>query len=185
MKKDNLIFIEKAMMFPEVIKLVRQASERIWHKIPDVTSFEHSCYRDIGIALSKEKIKSVGGITTRIIARKEAWHVKYKGIKEEVKSLESLAGRDDEGNEEPFEIVDDVAVVDREVIGNIRHKEIVELLAGNDDRRRFILGAWTNGYDDDVELSNVLADVFGGKSTGQRRFIQRYAKECRGRLAIA
>lgn len=185
MKKDNLIFIEKALMFPEVVKLVREASERIWYKVPDVTSFEHSCYRDIGIALMNERVKSIGGISTRIISRKEAWHVKNRGNKIEINSIEEMKQDDSEGNEGTFDIVDDAAVVDEEVIGKLRHKEIVELLAKNDDRRRFVLGAWTNGYDDDVELSNVLADVFGGKSTGQRRFIQRFEKECKERLATA
>src|SRR5690606_14867831 len=184
LKRKNLIFIAEAMKFPEVLKLVQAASEKVWYKINDITSFEHTCYRNIGKALMTQKIKSVGGIANRIIEREIAWYAKNRG-REIPNSIDSMARIDEQGNEQELEIVDVFANVEKEVLGKIRHKEIVELLAKNDDRRRFVLGAWTNGYDDDVELSNVLADVFGGKSTGQRRFIQRFEKECKERLATA
>ena len=184
MKKKNLIFVEEAMKFPEVIKLVNEASERIWHKVSDVTSFEHTCYRNIGIALVKEKVKSVGGIATRIITRAEAWHVKNRGC-EQIQSLESLAGLDDEGKDKPFEIIDVLADVERYVIGDIRHKEIASFLAEGDDLKAEILNAWTDGYTNDTELSRVLANSFDMKSTGIRREIQRFKTACKKRLLAA
>ena len=186
MKKENLIFIEKAISIPEVVKLVNQASERIWHKIPDVTSFEHSCYRDIGIAImTKKGIKSVVGISTRIVARKAAWHVKNRGRPEVVESLEYLAGHDDEGNEEPFEVQDVLADVENKLIRRETLLENAALLAKGDVRKNTIIQAWVEGYHNAKELSGVLANTFGGKSESHRKTIQRFEIECRKQLGVA
>lgn len=184
MKKENLIMVENAMKFPEVIKLVGRASERIWHKVNDVTSFEHSCYRDIGIAIASGDVKSIGGIATRIISRKEAWHVKHRG-KEPDHSLESLARLDDEGHVEPFEVKDVLADVERKVLREVIYKENVALLAKDDVRKRAILKAWTIGYLNASELSGVLANTFGGKAESHRKSIQRFEIECKKRLKVA
>lgn len=184
MKKENLIFIEEAMKFSEVIRLVSEASERIWHKVRDVTSFEHTCYRNIGKALATQDVRSVGGIATRVIARAEAWHVKNRGC-EVIYSIESLAGLDEYGEDEPFEIPDVLADVEREVLSNIRHKEIATFLAEGDDLQAAILNAWTNGFENDTELSRVLANSFGKKSSGIRIKIQRFRSKCKKRLKVA
>lgn len=184
MKFDNLIFVEEAMRFPEVVKLVRNASERIWYKVNDVTSFEHTCYRNIGIALVNENVRSVGGIATRIIARAEKWHIKNRGA-EPLESIQSLAGLDEEGCEQPFEIKDVLANVESTVIDSQSVNEKIAFLAEGDSRKEFVLRHWTNGGYNDKELSNVLANVFGGKSSSHRRFIQRFRIECQKRLANA
>ncbi|MBS4195377.1 hypothetical protein [Lederbergia citri] len=184
MKKDNLIFIEEAMRFPEVIRLVSEASDRLWFKVNDVTSFEHTCYRNIGLALVNEKVRSVAGIATRIISRAEAWHVKNRG-KEAIMSLESLAGYDDEGSLLVYEIVDAMANTERQVVSEIRQKEIATFLAEGDDFKVAILNAWADGYENESELSRVLANSFGGKSSYIRRQIQRFRKECKKRLIAA
>lgn len=184
MKKQNLIFVAEAMKFPEVIKLVSQASERVWFKINDQTSFEHTCYRNIGKAILDGDIKSVGGIATRIIARAEAWHVKNRG-KDISQSFESLAGLDDEGNEEPFEVEDSLVDVEKEFIRKETLKENVALLAKDDVRKKAILEAWVIGYHNAKELSSVLADTFGGKAETHRKSIQRFEIECKKRLNVA
>jgi len=184
MKKENLILVAKAMNYPEVVNLVNEASERVWHKVTDATSFEHTCYRNIGEAIRNNPVKSIGGLATYIIRRAEAWHVKHRG-REPVESIESLAGLDDDGNLLVYEIEDVLANVERRVIGSIRHKEIVTLLAEGDDLKGEILNAWTNGYTNDTELSRVLANSFGKNSSGIRRDIQRFKKACKKRLSAA
>src|SRR5690606_41443604 len=74
----------------------------MWYKVSDVSTFEYACYRNVGIAISKGNVKNVGGIAARIIDRAEAWFVKYRGT-DYIKSIESLAGLDDEGSEERSE----------------------------------------------------------------------------------
>lgn len=184
MKKENLILVAQAMNYPEVINLVSEASDRIWHKITDVTTFEHTCYRNIGEAIRNNPVKSIGGLATYIIRRAEAWHVKHRG-RAPVESIESLAGFDDEGSLVVYEIEDVLANVERKVIGNIRHKEIATFLAEGDDLKTEILNAWTNGYTNDSELSRVLANSFDRNSSGIRREIQRFKDVCKKRLAAA
>ncbi len=184
MKKENLIFIEEALKFPEVIKLVGRASERMWYKVSDVSTFEYACYRNIGIAISKGNVKNVGGIAARIIGRAEAWFVKYRGT-DYIKSIESLAGLDDEGSEEPYEVVDVLADVEKDLIRKENLKENVALLAEDDVRKECILKAWVLGYHNAKELSGVLANTFGGKAESHRKSIQRFQNECKKRLNVA
>lgn len=185
MKKENLLHIKKAMEYPEVVKLVSEASDRIWHKLNDVTSFEYTCYRNIGIALSKMKVKSVGGVASRVIARAEAWYMKYRK-REEITSLEALAGLDEEGNESPIDIVDVLADVENEVVDKDFINKKVALLAEDDSRRLAILKAWAYDEISDVKLAKVLAGTFTKTAeTGHRRFIQRFRTECQRRLAGA
>lgn len=56
-------------------------------------------------------------------------------------------------------------------------------LAGDDLRARTALTALASGYND-VETASILADVYGGKSTGHRSFIKRFKKECREALTV-
>lgn len=184
MKKENLIYVAEAMKFPEVIKLVTSASERIWYKVPDVTSFEMTCYRNIGKALMETEVKSIGGIATRIISRAIAWHIKHRGS-EIIPSIESLAAVDDEGSEGPYEIIDELAVVDREMLREETYNENVALLAKDDVRKKIVLKAWISGFNNATELSGVLANTFGGKAESHRKFIQRFQRECEKHLGVA
>lgn len=184
MKKDNLILVAEAMKFPEVIKLVSNASDRIWHKVRDVTSFENTCYRNIGQALVSEKVRSVGGIASRIISRAEAWHVKHRGT-EHTQSLESLAGLDDEGNEEPFEIIDVLADVESMIVSESYINEKVALLAKDDSRDLAILNAWLEGEFNNLEIARALAGSFGGKTDSHYKHITRFKTKCEKRLAAA
>ena len=52
-KKQNIGFIEVAMAYREVIEEVQRVSDQIWHKVPDVTSFEHTAYVACGKELSR------------------------------------------------------------------------------------------------------------------------------------
>ena len=186
MKKENLIHIKRAMEYPEVVKLVSEASDRVWHKLNDVTSFEYTCYRNIGIALIKMRdIKSVGGIATRIVDRAEAWYMKHRK-RDEITSIEALAGVDEEGNEAPIDIVDVLADVENEVVDKDFINKKVALLAEDDSRRLAILKAWAYDEISDVKLAKVLAGTFTKTAeTGHRRFIQRFRTECQKRLAGA
>src|SRR5690606_40886971 len=127
--------------FHKIIILVSQASEKIWHKVTNIATFKYACYINIGITISKGNVKTVGGIAARIIDRAEAWFVKYRGT-DYIKSIESLAGLDDEGSEEPFEVVDVLANVEKDIIRKENIKENVALLAEDDVRKEYILKAW-------------------------------------------
>jgi hypothetical protein len=52
-------------------------------------------------------------------------------------------------------------------------RERVALLAEGDPKRRMILKAWYNGYNDS-ETGEMLAHLFGGKSESHRMFARRF-----------
>ncbi|MDF1511175.1 hypothetical protein PZE06_23880 [Robertmurraya sp. DFI.2.37] len=181
MKNKNLIFIEEAMKHPEVVRLVSEASERIWYKLNDVTSFEHTCYRNIGIALKTYDYMSLIGLATRIIRRAEAWHIKNRGATQTI-SIQSLA-EDGGDNGQAYEVADSTEDIESKVLNKIRQKEIVTKISQGDERKKVILNLWYTGYINDSELSVVLAERFGNKTSGHRRFIQRFKVECQRKLA--
>lgn len=184
MKKENLIFIAEAMKHQEVVDIVTTASEKIWYFIPDVTSFEHRCYRNIGKALMEGNVKSIRGLSKHLIRRAMAIHVKQTKYKPP-QSLDTLAFRDDEGNDVQYEVIDVLADVEQIVVEKESEIEKVALLAEGDSRKRMILNAWLNGMTNDKELSTILEKEFGGKRSGQRRYIQRFKEKCQQRLADA
>jgi hypothetical protein len=173
-KHQNLIFIESAMKSKAVVELVESASRSIWHRIPDVTSFEHTCYVNIGKQLAKGDIKSVTAMARYYINRAVARHIKRSKF-ERFKSVEELSTKtDDEVDLKVFEPVDVLANVE----SVLEIKETITLLAKGDRKREMILTAWSNGSTNDSELSDTLASVFGGQARSHRIFIQRFRIEC-------
>jgi len=178
-EKHSLRFLEEAMKYREIVELVAKASERIWHKLPDVTSFEHTCYRNIGEELLKGGVKSVRKMAKYYIRRAEARHIKETQYQHH-ESLEALARYDDYSNE-GFEPVDVLADVEGEALANMSAKEKVTLLAQDDNRQKKILKAWLKG-DSDTEISRSLARSLGGNESGHRSYIKRFKKTCQQRL---
>ncbi|MDN9010027.1 hypothetical protein [Brevibacillus laterosporus] len=69
-------------------------------------------------------------------------------------------------------------VIDRESI-----KEKIALLAKGDLRKQAILLAWSDGFYNDSSLSELLAQLFGGKPESHRRAITRFRAFCQAALS--
>lgn len=170
----NLIFIESAMEVDVIVSLVEQASRSIWHRIPDVTSFEHTCYVNIGMELAKGNVKTIEAMARYYISRAIARHIK-KTKYVRLKSVEEIASETDSHE-------DAMGYEPRDVLANVESgleiKEAITLLAKGDRKRRLILTEWANGSTNDSELSDTLASVLGGQARSHRKFIQRFRIEC-------
>ncbi|MGN7387769.1 hypothetical protein [Sporosarcina sp. SAFN-015] len=178
----NLIFIKAAMQNKTVVSLVEKASAEIWYKLPDATSFEHTCYVSIGKEIVEKEIKSVAAIARYCINRAAARHLKRSKY-EAPTSFRDLAiskGNDEESAE--YEAEDVLANVENALVMKETQKETISLLAQGDRRRNLVLNAWANGFTDSREISSILADTLGGKSESHRKFITRFKTECRAVL---
>lgn len=184
MKKENLIFIEEALKHREVVELVSAASEKIWYKVPDVTAFEHRCYRNIGMAIMRGDVRSIIGLTMYHIRRAASLHIKSTKY-ETPQSLNATGKYDDEGNKEPIEVIDVLADVEQLLIEKESEIEKVALLAQDDDRKKVILRLWTSGVSNTSEISRLLAQSFGGNKETHRKFINRFKLQCQKHLANA
>ncbi|WP_068792805.1 hypothetical protein [Brevibacillus laterosporus] len=89
---------------------------------------------------------------------------------------------DDEGNT----IIDTLADVFRETEQEMIIKESINekiaLLAKGDSRKKAILLAWSDGFYNDSALSELLAQLFGGKPDSHRRSITRFRSFCQTTL---
>lgn len=163
-----------------ITKEVHEAVSRVSHMISDTARLEDSIISDIGQYLNKEgrNVRNRRYIR-RIIYSKIS--VAKRRNRAEIASFlhdEGYAGED--GTHVEYEPVDDLAVVNSD---KLELKETVALLAQGDDRKKFILKAWANGYHNDKELSSILADTFGGKAPSQRIYIQRFRNDCQAKIS--
>ena len=177
-KKENIGYIEAAMSYPEVVKVVEAIADQIWHKIPDVTSFEHTAYVSCGKELRKN-----GGSNPRRVAMHYANRAAKRHISKTKysppKTFADIGYEDDDGNDVDFEPVDVLANVESEVIA----RKTTTLLAQGDRRKGLILSEWTNGNNADLDISYVLANVLGGNSESHRKYIQRFRISCQKALS--
>lgn len=162
-----------------VVRLVERASELIWHRLPDVTSFEHTCYINIGKELLRKEVTSVAAMANHYINRAAARHLK-KSKYEPTKALSDLVIADEhEGTNSEYEVEDVLVDVEGDMINREHQKKVIDLLVQDDHLKRMILNAWTNGFTNASELSGILVDTFGEKSReGYRKSIQRFKNEC-------
>src|SRR5690625_1545173 len=99
--------------------------------------------------------------------------------KEESTLFSGMTSETSEGEIE-FEPLDVLTNVESEVLT----KETIALLT-QDDRSKKILEAWSIGNTNNTEISRMLTHTLGGKTESHRKFIQRYEKDCREKLATA
>src|SRR5699024_4869903 len=174
-KKENLIFIEEALKFPKVVEVVESVGESIWHKVPDVTSFEHTCYVTIGKELTERVVESVEGLASHVANRAAARHVNRSRYEQPSLFSELESEVREESEEMVFEPEDVLADVESEVI----QKEMTALMAQGDQRKMMILDYWTIGNRNNAHISRSLARTIGGNAEAHRKAIDRFRKDCR------
>ncbi|WP_339273804.1 hypothetical protein MKY59_21665 [Paenibacillus sp. FSL W8-0426] len=80
-----------------------------------------------------------------------------------------------------YEIVDDLAIVDRNFLFNER----ITGLAAGDSRKLAILNTWSEPGFNNSETAKLLAQQCGGNPESHRKFIVRFRSECQKALANA
>lgn len=178
-KQHNFIYLEAAMKNKVVVRLVERASETIWYRLPDVTSFEHTCYINIGKELMRKEVTSVAAMATHYINRAAARHLNRSKY-EPPKSFGELEENNDRGEKDSMYEVEDVLVnVEEDFVYSEHKKKVTDLLVQDDYLKRLILNAWQNGFTNTSELSSILVDTYGEKSfAAYRKCIQRFKIEC-------
>lgn len=184
LKQENLIFIEECMKHKQIVGLVESASKSIGYKLRDATSFEHTCFVNIGKELlSGNEVKSITSLASYYINRAAARHVKKSNYQLPT-FINDLNFENDDGELKTFDLEDVNAVVEDNVLANASLQKTTALLAKDDRRKEFVLNAWLVGFTNDSELSFVLADEFKDvQASGHRSFIKRFRNDCRTLLS--
>lgn len=179
-KQANFEYLTLAVGCKDVVQLVEQSSTRMAQKVKDVTSFEHTCYVNIGKEMARRKVVSVKAMSLHYIKRAEARHIK-KGKHIPNSFMDDLKTRNKEGQTVEYEPVDVLANVE----SALETKETITLLAKDDRRRKMILTEWMYGNTDETNISRILADTLGGNARSHCKFVQRFKIECRSALNAA
>lgn len=157
--------------------LITSMSDKIRNHIASQEKFEEECFKQIDslVQYYDERRGDVLPLVLRCVRRVAKRHrerYEDKGCK-----VVPLFQRNKDGEYEPVPVVDELAIVD---VG-IMVKEMIARLA-SDDRKLYILNAWTQGCFSDSELAVLLAQHFGGKTESHRKAVQRFRNECKRAL---
>jgi hypothetical protein len=158
-------------------------SESIWYKINNQCHFEAYC-----IDLFERAIKNYsadrGNFSTLVKYMLRKARLKYLCDRERNSKVRYIRYQDDlvantDEKEIPYESVDELAIIEDSLLV----KEKIALLAKGDSRKKAILLAWSDGFYNDSALSELLAQLFGGKPESHRQAIKRFRSFCQASLA--
>ncbi len=170
----------------KVFKLIAKESEKVWYKLKNSVELECRCLKQIDRILSnhfdpaKDKFSS---LLFYNMSKERSFFLEKRGRQTPV-YIEALASVDDSGEAKPFELEDNESNFELAFEERDGLNEKIALLAQDDKRKLLILTEWSNGTSD-TKISELLAQSLGGKTEAHRKFIQRFRKQCQGRLAGA
>lgn len=163
-----------------IIEMIYRTSDNVRDKLTDQTLFEERCIKRISkyLNLSKGNVNNKRYINRLI--HEVASAVIKRNKNEHARIFTEMSTEDGDGSEIAFEPEDVLTDVESEVIT----KETIALLT-QDDRSKKVLEAWSIGNTNNTEISRMLTHTLGGKTESHRKFIQRFERDCREKLATA
>jgi hypothetical protein len=170
-------------IFDAINPMIERASREVEPFIEDFTKFDCRVVREIERLIKSFQYGSHDFMSSvkAVIERNKAQYIRRDSRKSSARvSMSKL----EDGNKES-ESDDNLGYQFKSTANtedDVLFKERVTLLAQGDPRRKVILEQWSRGAED-LAISELLAQLFGGKSTGHRSFIKRFKTECRDRLA--
>lgn len=164
---------------------IEMKAEKNWYKMNNEASFIDKCYSGIDYAI-RTFDPQLGDFNKRVHALiKQALreHCGRRGNKREVLvSIEELHADTMEGTSyAPLELIADESVnVERDALADIAAEEMINELAGDDERKRFVLEKLA--YNEEAtqsEVARLAAEANGTKFNTERVFITRYLTSLR------
>src|SRR5690625_4541972 len=174
--KNNLIVYENRWIIEEIYSV----TDRIRNKVTDTTLFEERVINRISEYLHKKEANKKNSRYIIRMINEVARSVVNRNKNEHAQTFSELTTVDCDGESIEFEPIDVLANVESDVIA----KEMAALLA-QDDRRKTVVEAWTDGNTNTKSISRTLARTFGGNVESHRKFVQRFRNECHALLDVA
>lgn len=164
-----------------IMRYVRKKVDEVSHIITNIEKLEFRIYEQLESYLQHRKTPSRKRIM--YLVDREIDFVKRMCRVEKSVQFSCITSVNDFGESVEFEPEDLLAQVSETAIQNISLKEMIARLA-TDDRELTTLNAWANGLND-MQISETLASLFGGKSNSHRRFIQRFKAKCQRKILVS
>jgi len=165
-------------LFAAVNPMIERASAEVEPFLDDFTKFDCRVIREISRQL---KTFDYGrhdflAMVKVIIQQSKSRFIKRNSRKSEgYVSMTSLEGDGEEDLGYQFESNANTEY-------DVEFNERVTLLAQGNPKKKCVLLQWSRGAEDKA-ISELLAQLYGGKAESHRKFIQRFKTECRNRLA--
>lgn len=179
--EDSLLYESECYNHRWIIDLVEKAIDEVSHIVTNTDKLQRRVMIYVGKYLAEREENAKNKLHIRRMV-----HGKIKESRGEDNPKRGYRVQDTllyEGfskeNEEalPYEPPDILANVEVIIEQRDSLDYLIDSLARDDERARTMLTALASGYTE-VETANILADVYGGKSTGHRSFIKRFKKKC-------
>ncbi|WP_427050431.1 hypothetical protein [Paenibacillus sp. TC-CSREp1] len=165
-------------------KMIHQLSEYNRNRL-NQADFEDECFKIIEEIVMRFEIDKgdlpqlvVNFIKRRVGRSTKRYEKKTKS--ENYVTVSMIQSETAEGYTE-FEIQDDLAIVDKDLMYNER----ITGLAAGDSKKLAILKAWSEPGHSVTATAQELALLFGGKAESHRKSITRFRSDCKKALACA
>lgn len=161
---------------PELILFIFRECEKV--ELANTEKLENRVIKELERFIEKFPHHSRNYTVLRTRVRNHISSSRKRFKSEDSVVFSGITLNNEDGEEKEFDPVDVLANVESEVTKEMT----VDLLAQADRRKRLILSEWANGNTVDTDISNVLANVLGGKASGHRIYIQRFRTDCKKTL---
>jgi hypothetical protein len=166
------------------LPVIQKISRRYRIYLDDESAFEWSCYLRLKNAIAQynpDKCKSFGKfVSLKLRSARIAYYSRFRNKEHpNFEYFDEFFDKDQEKETFKDSLVDVLADVESSIVA----KEMIALLAEGDPKREAILIAWCDGCYNDSKLSELLAQLFGGKAESHRKAITRFRKHCQAVLA--
>ncbi|PAE24022.1 hypothetical protein [Bacillus sp. 7894-2] len=168
-----------ADLFNAVNPLIERASKEVEPFVDDFTKFDCRVVREIQRQIDSfeyGKHDFLAAVKTIISQSKARFIRRNSRKKDNYVSMVALEGNGDEDLGYQFE-------ADGRTEDYVMFKERVTLLAQGNPKKETILLQWSRGAED-KSISELLAQLYGGKAESHRKFIQRFKTDCKELLSI-
>ena len=173
---DNMALTE---LFTAVNPLIERASLEVEPFIEDFTKFDCRVVREVKRQIDSFEYGKHDFVATvkTIISQSKSRFIRRNSRKSEgYVSMTALEGTGDEDLGYQFRSNESTE-------HDVLFKERVTLLAQGNPKKQTILLQWSKGTEDKA-ISELLAQLYGGKAESHRKFIQRFKTECRNQLEV-
>jgi hypothetical protein len=162
-------------IFRKLNPLIENASRIIEKVSDDPTKFDCRVLLKIKKAIDDPNIKDLAGYVKTIIGNEKSDFLTRRKRKREDISMTKFEGDGDEDLGYQFESTSNTE-------HDIEFKERVTELAQGDPIKETILLQWSRGAEN-KSISELLAQLYGGKAETHRKTVQRFKTECKARLS--
>lgn len=170
-------------LFRKITPIIEKASSELERFTNNYTEFDCRILlkvKKLVETFDRRRERNFIGIVKTLVDREKTDFIRRRSRRLEEVSIDAMENPDGE-EDLGFQFEDPLARVEEQVLDEELVKEKIALLAKDDPRRKTVLIEWSKGTNN-TTISDLLAQIYGGKAETHRKFITRFRTDCQKAL---